>query len=115
MRCGVVFYHRRWHVGITDGHDMIDSRMRQGGVARRELEPGYLEIEWLDPELGARVWARAVSMVGEPYRFCSAFVCECLGGMCVLPGDVRPQLEAARASQRDQWMDPYRKRREDRS
>ena len=108
---GVVFYDQHWHVGLTDGRDMVDSSYFRNGVTRRELEPGYREIVWLEPALGRAAWNRANARIGEPYALCTRFVCECLGGYCVLPGNVKPQLEELRRRARDASMEAYRRRR----
>lgn len=107
---GVVFYHRRWHVGLTDGRTIIDSRLQSGGVTERPLPPGYERIVWLEEDAGARAWELAKAAIGGPYTFCTAFVCACLESSCVLPGDVASAAASLKARERSATMGGYRRR-----
>ena len=96
MRVGVVFYDRRWHVGVTNGTMIVDSRFWHG-VKLRPLPPGYLRIDWLPYDEGPEVWERALALVGGPYRLCTKLVCDSLGTQCILLSTLRRELATYRA------------------
>lgn len=79
------------HVGLVRGSCLIDSRIGHG-IQHRELDAKPTELHWLDDELGELAWSRAWMMVGQPYVFCTSFVCACLGGTCQLPDTLRGML-----------------------
>lgn len=94
MAVGVAFYRDgNWlHCGLTDGQRFIDSQP-EIGVSMRPLPPGGT-VYWLGEAEGAAAWHEAWSRIGERFELCSAFVCQCLGGRCILPSGLEDRLRA---------------------
>lgn len=92
MAVGVVFYRDgNWlHCGLTDGSQIIDSAP-EVGVSIRPLPEGGT-IYWLGDNEGRAAWHNAWTRIGDRFELCSAFVCQCMGGRCILPSGLEDRL-----------------------
>ncbi len=89
---GVVFFRDgNWlHCGFTDGQRLIDSQPGEG-VTMRDLPPGGA-VYWLGEAEGAAAWHEAWTRIGETFEICSGFVCQCMGGRCIMPSALEDRL-----------------------
>ena len=94
----VFFRDGNWlHCGFTDGQRFIDSQP-DIGVSMRDLPPDGTLYQLGEVEGGA-AWHEAWSRIGERFELCSAFVCQCMGGRCILPSGLEDRL-------RTRWPKP---------
>lgn len=95
-RVGVAFFREgNWlHCGFTDGVSLIDSQPGVG-VSMRPLPSDYSEILWLGQNEGRAAWHEAWSRIGNRFEICAAFVCQCMGGRCLLPSNLERRLRNA--------------------
>lgn len=93
MAVGVAFFAEgNWlHCGFTDGARLIDSQPGVG-VTMRPLPADVSEIVWLEDAEGRAAWHQAWSRQGERFEICAAFICQCMGGRCLLPSTLRDRL-----------------------
>lgn len=89
---GVIFYRDgNWiHCGFTDGTRLIDSQPGIG-VSMRDRPPGG-KVYWLGESEGPKAWHAAWTRIGERFELCSGFVCQCMGGRCILPSVLEDRL-----------------------
>ena len=89
---GVIFYRDgNWlHCGFRRGQLLIDSQPELG-VTMRALPPGG-QTYWLGDDEGAAAWHAAWTRLGERFELCSGFVCQCMGGRCILPSGLEDRL-----------------------
>jgi hypothetical protein len=95
-RVGVAFFRQgNWlHCGFTDGTSLIDSQPGVG-VSMGPLPGDYSEILWLDAAEGEAAWHEAWTRIGDRFEICAAFVCQCMGGACLLPSNLERRLRKA--------------------
>ena len=90
----VFFRDGNWmHCGLTDGVRIIDSQPTIG-VSMHDLPPGGTLYQLGELEGGA-AWHEAWERIGERFEICAAFVCQCMGGRCLLPSALEDRLRTA--------------------